>query len=302
MRLSQPLTLAETKGFIGERFDDGAGLQYLNARYYDPRLGMFVQPDWWEVTSPGVGTNRYSYSFNDPVNGRDPGGHAKLGSSFDGHDDEAEKAKKAAEDDRKALLDAAEKARKAKEALLKGKKLGFLDGLLGFGNRITKSYGIDPVRGTPSVETLGRFASMADAAASRIDIPGRGIVLEHIGLAEADIRKANPGFTDTQVEAEMVARFGITKFKFNGTTTGFVGRPAAAAWSAYNSGRVLLDNQFNGQRGVISHEVGHEALGLHDFHDLDGNGYGRKGIAAALDAGLQWENADSFACVASLRC
>ena len=101
---------------------------------------------------PGVGTNRYSYSFNDPVNGRDPGGHAKLGSSFDGHDDEAEKAKKAAEDDRKALLDAAEKARKAKEALLKGKKLGFLDGLLGFGNRITKSYGIDPVRGTPSVD------------------------------------------------------------------------------------------------------------------------------------------------------
>ena len=75
MRLAQPLTLAETKGFIGERFDDGSGLQYLNARYYDPRLGMFLQPDWWEVTGPGVGTNRYSYSFNDPVNGRDPGGH-----------------------------------------------------------------------------------------------------------------------------------------------------------------------------------------------------------------------------------
>ncbi len=75
VRLAQPLTLAETKGFIGERFDDGAGLQYLNARYYDPRLAMFVQPDWWEVTQAGVGTNRYSYSFNDPVNGRDPGGH-----------------------------------------------------------------------------------------------------------------------------------------------------------------------------------------------------------------------------------
>ena len=25
----------ETKGFIGERFDADAGLQYLNARYYD---------------------------------------------------------------------------------------------------------------------------------------------------------------------------------------------------------------------------------------------------------------------------
>jgi hypothetical protein len=30
----------EAKGFIGERFDANAGLLYLNARYYDPKLGM----------------------------------------------------------------------------------------------------------------------------------------------------------------------------------------------------------------------------------------------------------------------
>ena len=65
-------------GYIGERYDDAAGLQYLNARYYDPRLAMFIQPDWWEVTQAGVGTNRYSYSFGDPVNGRDPTGHQAL--------------------------------------------------------------------------------------------------------------------------------------------------------------------------------------------------------------------------------
>lgn len=58
----------ETKGWIGERYDADAGLQYLNARYYDPELGMFIQPDWWEVTKRGVGTNRYAYSFGDPVN------------------------------------------------------------------------------------------------------------------------------------------------------------------------------------------------------------------------------------------
>jgi RHS repeat-associated protein len=73
--VQQPLSLEETKGFIGERFDADAGLQYLNARYYDPKLGLFTQPDWWEVTAPGVGTNRYAYSFNDPVNLNDPGGH-----------------------------------------------------------------------------------------------------------------------------------------------------------------------------------------------------------------------------------
>jgi RHS repeat-associated protein len=68
-------TAAETKGFIGERFDADAGLQYLNARYFDPKLGMFLQPDWWEVTQAGVGTNRYGYAGGDPVNGRDPSGH-----------------------------------------------------------------------------------------------------------------------------------------------------------------------------------------------------------------------------------
>ncbi|CAN1576149.1 Rhs repeat-associated core [Paracoccaceae bacterium] len=65
----------ETKGWIGERFDADAGLQYLNARYYDPELSLFLQPDWFEVTKPGVGTNRFSYSFNDPVNKIDPGGN-----------------------------------------------------------------------------------------------------------------------------------------------------------------------------------------------------------------------------------
>ncbi len=71
-----PSAPEETKGFIGERYDADAGLQYLNARYYDPELAMFIQPDWFEVMEPGVGTNRYSYSFNDPVNLLDPSGNA----------------------------------------------------------------------------------------------------------------------------------------------------------------------------------------------------------------------------------
>jgi RHS repeat-associated protein len=65
----------ETKGYIGEAADAETGLIYLNARYYDAVIGRFVSPDWWDPILPGVGTNRYSYSENDPVNKSDPSGH-----------------------------------------------------------------------------------------------------------------------------------------------------------------------------------------------------------------------------------
>ncbi|AHK47397.1 YD repeat containing protein (plasmid) [Ensifer adhaerens OV14] len=35
-------TMQTQKGYIGERFDPETGLQYLNARYYDPTFGRFV--------------------------------------------------------------------------------------------------------------------------------------------------------------------------------------------------------------------------------------------------------------------
>lgn len=81
--LTPGLAVQETKGFIGERFDADAGLQYLNARYYDPILGLFLQPDWLEVMQQGVGTNRFSYSFNDPVNRNDTDGKSWLDRTWD---------------------------------------------------------------------------------------------------------------------------------------------------------------------------------------------------------------------------
>ncbi|MER8409354.1 hypothetical protein NKH16_32745, partial [Mesorhizobium sp. M1307] len=64
------------KSYIGERFDPETGLLYLNARYMDPVLGRFISPDDWDPTLPGVGTNRYAYAQNDPVNKSDQNGHA----------------------------------------------------------------------------------------------------------------------------------------------------------------------------------------------------------------------------------
>ncbi len=69
------LSPTESKGYIGERTDPETGLTYLHARYYDPALGRFLSPDWWDVRDPGVGTNRYAYSANDPINKSDPNGH-----------------------------------------------------------------------------------------------------------------------------------------------------------------------------------------------------------------------------------
>lgn len=35
----------------------------------------FISPDDWDPTKEGVGTNRYAYAANDPVNRSDPSGH-----------------------------------------------------------------------------------------------------------------------------------------------------------------------------------------------------------------------------------
>jgi RHS repeat-associated protein len=64
------------RAYIGERYDPETGLLYLNARYMDPTFGRFISPDDWDPVFEGVGTNRYAYAGNDPVNKSDRNGHA----------------------------------------------------------------------------------------------------------------------------------------------------------------------------------------------------------------------------------
>ena len=75
----EPKQAVSGKGYIGERHDPETGLLYLHARYYDPTIGRFIQPDPRDPTIPGVGTNRYAYADNNPVNLSDPLGHAWMG-------------------------------------------------------------------------------------------------------------------------------------------------------------------------------------------------------------------------------
>ncbi|MFZ2357990.1 MAG: RHS repeat-associated core domain-containing protein, partial [Anaerolineae bacterium] len=69
-------TTPTTWRFTGQREDATIGLYYFNARYLDPQLGRFTQPDTIvpEPSGPQA-LNRYSYVLNNPVRYRDPSGH-----------------------------------------------------------------------------------------------------------------------------------------------------------------------------------------------------------------------------------
>ncbi len=62
--------------FTGQKQDASSGLMFYQARYYDPALGRFAQPD---SIVPNLynpqSLNRYSYTLNNPVRYTDPTGH-----------------------------------------------------------------------------------------------------------------------------------------------------------------------------------------------------------------------------------
>jgi RHS repeat-associated protein len=68
-----------SRRFTGQVFDSESGLYYYNARYYDPELGRFIQPDTEipDLSNP-QSYNRYSYVMNDPLRYNDPTGHTPL--------------------------------------------------------------------------------------------------------------------------------------------------------------------------------------------------------------------------------
>ncbi|MCB1194409.1 MAG: RHS repeat-associated core domain-containing protein, partial [Leptospiraceae bacterium] len=51
------------------------GLYYYKARYYDPKIGRFLEPDSVLQTSSPFGTNQYMYAEGNPVMYNDPSGH-----------------------------------------------------------------------------------------------------------------------------------------------------------------------------------------------------------------------------------
>jgi len=74
-RFASGQTLTSYK-FTGQREEAGLGLYYYGARWYDPALGRFIQPDTI-VPNPGDAQafDRYAYVLNNPLKYNDPSGH-----------------------------------------------------------------------------------------------------------------------------------------------------------------------------------------------------------------------------------
>jgi RHS repeat-associated protein len=72
-------TKAPAFGFTGQRYDNASGVYDYGARFYDPTLGRFLQPD---SLVPGAfdsqALNRYAYVRNNPLGRIDPGGSWSL--------------------------------------------------------------------------------------------------------------------------------------------------------------------------------------------------------------------------------
>jgi RHS repeat-associated protein len=62
--------------YSGELWDDTIGLQYLRARWYDPKDGRFISEDTYkgDITNP-LSLNLYTYVHNNPLIYIDPSGH-----------------------------------------------------------------------------------------------------------------------------------------------------------------------------------------------------------------------------------
>lgn len=69
--------------FTGKELDEGTGLYYYGARYYDPETGRFISADSFSgrATKPQT-QNKYTYTSNNPLKYVDPTGNDEAPASY----------------------------------------------------------------------------------------------------------------------------------------------------------------------------------------------------------------------------
>lgn len=75
--IQQKETVSNEFKYAGELYDAETGLYYLKARYYDPKIGRFLNEDSYEgqIDNP-LSMNVYTYVHNNPLVYTDPSGHS----------------------------------------------------------------------------------------------------------------------------------------------------------------------------------------------------------------------------------
>ncbi len=75
--IQQKETVSNEFKYAGELYDAETGLYYLKARYYDPKIGRFLNEDSYEgqINNP-LSMNVYTYVHNNPLVYTDPSGHS----------------------------------------------------------------------------------------------------------------------------------------------------------------------------------------------------------------------------------
>jgi RHS repeat-associated protein len=181
------------KGFIGERPDVETGMLYLNARWYDPARAQFYSPDDWDPTLAGVGTNRYAYAGNDPVNKSDPNGHCWIFCNSGSSNPGARFADRyLSRETNQARTDGTAAARQVVtvaanqtglpqiyEGARKNEKLKILEGVAIFGSNFVGGAGKGPL-----LHAGGSLAGGALAKSGRVFEGAVGKLLESVGVVK----------------------------------------------------------------------------------------------------------------------
>ena len=66
------------RGFTGQRFEASVGVYDYGARWYDPAIARFVQPDAYARPYDPQSLNPFSYVHNNPINFSDPTGNIEI--------------------------------------------------------------------------------------------------------------------------------------------------------------------------------------------------------------------------------
>lgn len=81
-RIVDSNALPQPLGYLASYTNSGTGLVHFGARWYDPDLGVFTQPDPQTHATDPLQDNPYRYASNDPINNSDTNG--RFDCSFNG--------------------------------------------------------------------------------------------------------------------------------------------------------------------------------------------------------------------------